>query len=198
MTEPVENKSPQPNPHHTDAEKSGHGVLIAIIAVIVVIAIVVAGVVPRLRAKTALKKETDTLAVPEVGAIQPKRGSTAQEIILPGNIQAFIDAPIYARTNGYLKIWYFDIGAHVKKGQLLAEIETPEVDQQLLQARADLNTAQANLNLSQITFYRFRGGSRCGQCRRGLRREEGHRGFGALQCEPARRPAIFREGLCAV
>jgi RND family efflux transporter MFP subunit len=157
MTEPVENKSPQPNPHHTDAEKSGHGVLIAIIAVIVVIAIVVAGVVPRLRAKTALKKETDTLAVPEVGAIQPKRGSTAQEIILPGNIQAFIDAPIYARTNGYLKIWYFDIGAHVKKGQLLAEIETPEVDQQLLQARADLNTAQANLNLSQITFNRFEG-----------------------------------------
>ena len=118
MTEPVENKSPQPNPHHTGAEKSGHGVLIAIIAVIVVIAIVVAGVVPRLRAKTALKKETDTLAVPEVGIIQPKRGSTAQEIILPGNIQAFIDAPIYARTNGYLKVWYFDIGAHVKKGQL--------------------------------------------------------------------------------
>ena len=157
MTEPVESKSSQPNPHHSGAEKSGHGVLIAIIAVIVVIAIVVAGVVPRLRAKTALKKETDTLAVPEVGVIQPKRGSTAQEIILPGNIQAFIDAPIYARTNGYLKIWYFDIGAHVKKGQLLAEIETPEVDQQLLQARADLNTAQANLNLSQITFNRFEG-----------------------------------------
>src|SRR5271154_4450541 len=157
MTEPVENKSPQLNPHHTGAEKSGHGVLIAIIAVIVVIAIVVAGVVPRLRAKTALKKETDTLAVPEVGVIQPKRGSTAQEIILPGNIQAFIDAPIYARTNGYLKAWYFDIGAHVKQGQLLAVIETPEVDQQLLQARADLNTAQANLNLSQITFNRFEG-----------------------------------------
>src|SRR5580698_2491658 len=155
MTEPVENKSPQPTPHHTGAEKSGHGVLIAIIAVIVVIAIVVTGVVPRLRAKTALKKETDTLAVPEVGVIQPKRGSTAQEIILPGNIQAFIDAPIYARTNGYLKIWYFDIGAHVRKGQLLAEIETPEVDQQLLQARAELETAQANLNIAKITATRW-------------------------------------------
>jgi len=157
MTEPAEYKSPQPNPHHTGAEKSGHGLLITIIAVIVVIAIVVAGVVPRLRAKAALRVETNSLAVPEVQVIQPKRGSTAQEIILPGNIQAFIDAPIYARTNGYLCSWTSDIGARVKKGQLLAEIETPEVDQQLLQARADLNTAQANENLSQITFNRFEG-----------------------------------------
>lgn len=157
MTEPAEYKSPQPNPRRSGAEKSGHGVLIAIIAALVIIAIVVAGVVPRVRAKNELKKETDVLAVPEVGVIQPKRGSPAQEIILPGNIQAFTDAPIYARTNGYLKVWYFDIGAHVKQGQLLAVIETPEVDQQLLQARADLNTAQANLNLSQITFNRFEG-----------------------------------------
>ena len=161
MTEPAENKSPQPNPHLSSAgpgaQKSGHGVLIAVIAVIIVIAIVVAGVVPRLRAKAALRIETNTLAVPEVGVIQPQRGSTAQEIVLPGNIQAFIDAPIYARTNGYLKIWYSDIGVHVKKGQLLAEIDTPEVDKQLAQARADLNTAQANENLSQITFNRFEG-----------------------------------------
>ncbi len=161
MTEPVEKKSPQPDPHLSGAgahnQKSGHGVLIAIIAALVIIAIVVAGVVPRVRAKNELRKETDTLAVPEVAVIQPKRGSSAQEIVLPGNIQAFIDAPIYARTNGYLKTWYFDIGAHVKQGQLLAVIETPEVDQQLLQARADLNTAQANLNLSQITYNRFEG-----------------------------------------
>jgi len=161
MTEPVENKSPQPSPHLSGVgpadQKPGHGVLIAIIALIVVIAIVVAGVVPRLRAKAALKVETNSLAVPQVQVIQPKRGSPAQEIILPGNIQAFTDAPIYARTNGYLKAWYFDIGAHVKQGQLLAVIETPEVDQQLLQARADLNTAQANLNLSQITYNRFEG-----------------------------------------
>jgi RND family efflux transporter MFP subunit len=161
MTEPVENKSPQPqpNPHRTGgvAQKSSHGILIAVIAVLVVIAIVVAGVVPRLRAKAALRVETNSLAVPEVAVIQPQRGSTAQEIVLPGNIQAFIDAPIYARTNGYLKVWYSDIGVHVKKGQLLAEIETPEVDQQLLQARADLNTAQANAHLSQITQERFEG-----------------------------------------
>ena len=75
--------------------------------------------------------------------------------MLPGNIQAFVDAPIYARTNGYLKRWYFDIGSHVKQGQLLAEIESPEVDQQLSQAQADLGTATANLHLSQITANRF-------------------------------------------
>jgi RND family efflux transporter MFP subunit len=161
MTEPVERTTPQPDPHLSGAgahdQKSRHGILIVIIAALVIIAIVVAGVVPRVRAKNELKKETDTLAVPQVGVIQPKRGSPAQEIILPGNIQAFTDAPIYARTNGYLKAWYFDIGAHVKQGQLLAVIETPEVDQQLLQARADLSTAQANLNLSQITYNRFEG-----------------------------------------
>jgi RND family efflux transporter MFP subunit len=161
MTEPVDKKTSQPDPHLSSAggaqQKSGHGVLIAVIAVLVVIAIVVAGVVPRLRAKAALRVETNSLAVPEVAVIQPQRGSTAQEIVLPGNIQAFIDAPIYARTNGYLKVWYSDIGVHVKKGQLLAEIDTPEVDKQLAQARADLNTAQANENLSQITFNRFEG-----------------------------------------
>jgi hypothetical protein len=96
MTESVERTSPHPNPHLSGAgahnPKPGHGALIAIIAALVIIAIVVAGVVPRVRAKNELKKETDTLAVPEVGVIQPKRGSTAQEIILPGNIQAFIDA----------------------------------------------------------------------------------------------------------
>ena len=115
----------------------------------------IAGVVPRLRARAALKTETHDLAVPTVSVIHPKRGEPQQEIILPGNIQAFTDAPIFARTNGYLKKWYVDIGAHVKAGGLLADIETPEVDQQLQVARADLNTAQANLNLSKITSQRF-------------------------------------------
>jgi RND family efflux transporter MFP subunit len=117
--------------------------------------VVIAGVVPRLRAKAALKKETDKSAVPVVDVIQPKQGAPHQEIVLPGNIQAFTDAPIYARTNGYLRKWYVDIGARVKAGQLLAVIDTPEVDQQLLQARADLNTAEANTNLSQITWNRY-------------------------------------------
>ncbi len=87
--------------------------------------------------------------------MHPKMGAPGNEVILPGDIQAFQDSPIYARTNGYLKKWYVDIGAHVKAGQLLAEIETPEVDQQLDQAKADLNTAQANYQLSQITAQRY-------------------------------------------
>ena len=89
--------------------------------------------------------------------IHPKRGELKDEIALPGNIQAFVDAPIYARTSGYLKKWYFDIGARVKTGRLLAEIESPEVDQQLDQARAQLATAQANLKLAEITMNRVPG-----------------------------------------
>jgi RND family efflux transporter MFP subunit len=87
--------------------------------------------------------------------VSPKRTAPAEEIILPGNVQPFISSPIYARTNGYLKRWYFDIGARVKKGQLLAVIETPEVDQQLAQARANLATANANLELAAITKSRY-------------------------------------------
>ena len=115
--------------------RSGHGVVIAILVVIIVAGIVVMGVVPRLKAKAALRIETRDLAIPTVVVIHPKRGDPEQEIVLPGNIQAFEDAPIYARTNGYLKKWYVDIGGHVRSGQLLADIDTPEVDQQLQSAR---------------------------------------------------------------
>jgi RND family efflux transporter MFP subunit len=130
-------------------------VLIAIIALLVVAIVVTAGIVPRMRAKAALRMETYDLAVPTLSVIHPKRGAPQTEIILPGNMQAFIDSPIYARTSGYLKKWYVDIGARVKAGQLLAEIDTPEVDQQLEQARADLKTARANLSLSEITAQRY-------------------------------------------
>jgi RND family efflux transporter MFP subunit len=126
-----------------------------LLAVVVVSLLVLSGLIPRLKARRALAAETNELAAPTVLVVQPKRGAPSQEIILPGNIQAFVDAPIYARTNGYLKRWYFDIGSHVKQGQLLAEIETPEVDQQLSQAQADLGTATANLHLSQITANRY-------------------------------------------
>jgi RND family efflux transporter MFP subunit len=88
--------------------------------------------------------------------IHPKRGAPQQEIVLPGGMQPYTDAPIYARTNGYLKSWTVDIGTRVKAGQLLAEIDSPEVDQQLSQARADLATAEANLNLAQITSTRYK------------------------------------------
>ena len=129
--------------------------VIVLIAAVVVGLLVMSGIVPRLRSRKALAAETNELAAPTVMVTQPKLGAPSQEIVLPGNIQAFVDAPIYARTNGYLKHWYFDIGSHIRQGQLLAEIESPEVDQQLSQAQADLGTATANLHLSQITADRF-------------------------------------------
>src|SRR5215472_8528028 len=129
--------------------------LIAILALLIIAGVVVSGIVPRLKADEELRTETAYLAARTVAVTQPKRGAPTQEITLPANIQAYTDSPIYARTNGYLKKWYVDIGAHVKAGQLLAEIETPEVDQQLQQARAQLNTAKANYNLSQITAQRY-------------------------------------------
>jgi RND family efflux transporter MFP subunit len=133
----------------------GRTVALALVAIVVIGLLVASGIIPRLRSRKALAAETNELAAPSVLVIQPKSSAPTQEILLPGNIQAFVDAPIYARTNGYLKRWYFDIGSHVKKGQLLADIESPEVDQQLSQAQADLGTTMANLHLSQITANRF-------------------------------------------
>ena len=131
----------------------------AIFVLLVVLAIaafiVISGILPRVRARQTLREQTTLSAEPNVSVIHPKRGAPSEEVVLPGNIQAFIDSPIYARTSGYLRKWYFDIGARVKQGQLLAEIESPEVDQQLQQARADLATAEANLKLAQITANRY-------------------------------------------
>ena len=131
------------------------GVWWAIVILLIVAAVVIAGVVPRWKARAALVKETRDVAVPTVSLIHPKLGAPQTEIILPGNVQAFADSPIYARTNGYLVKWYHDIGSRVNKGDLLADIETPEVDQQLMQAKADLVTAQANEHLSEITEARY-------------------------------------------
>jgi RND family efflux transporter MFP subunit len=114
------------------------------------------GVRTRNAADATLKRTTAEAAVQIVSVISPTASASTREILLPGTTQAFTDAPIFARTNGYVKRWYFDIGAHVKAGQLLAEIETPEVDQQLQQARADLETARANLRQAQITADRWR------------------------------------------
>jgi len=113
------------------------------------------GIRSRLQAEKALEEKVRSSAVPWVEVIHPKAGSAAQEIELPGTTQAFTEAPIYARTSGYLKQWFFDIGARVKRGQLLAEIETPELDQQLQQAENDLRTAQANLYLARVTADRW-------------------------------------------
>ena len=131
------------------------GILVAAAALAVLLFLIYSGIHSRAVAESRLTQRTQGAAIPTVAVVFPKEGAPTQEIVLPGNTQAFSDAPIYARTSGYLKRWYFDIGAHVKKGQLLAEIETPEVDQQLLQARADLDTAQANLNIAKITAARW-------------------------------------------
>jgi len=128
---------------------------IAVLAFLIVVALVLSGILPRIQARARLARETHDLAIPSVVVIHPKRSTPSQEVVLPANVQAYVDAPIYARTNGYLKKWYVDIGARVRQGQLLADIETPEVDQQLRQARADLATAEANMNLSQITANRY-------------------------------------------
>jgi RND family efflux transporter MFP subunit len=127
------------------------------IAAIVTAALLISGIRSRVRASAKLRTETSQVAISAVSVVLPEQTSPAQEIILPGNVQPFITSPIYSRTNGYLGKWYVDIGAHVKQGQLLAVIETPEVDQQVEQSLSNLNTAKANLALAEITMNRYQG-----------------------------------------
>jgi RND family efflux transporter MFP subunit len=125
---------------------------------LLIVALILAawGEIERVAARNALAKESANEAIPTVVTVKPNRTDLGEELVLPGTVQAFIESPIYARTNGYLKAWYTDIGSAVKKGQLLAEIETPEVDQQLTQAAADLATARANEALSNATNARWK------------------------------------------
>jgi RND family efflux transporter MFP subunit len=135
------------------------GSMLLQVVVILVVAVIVAvvGILGRKHARAELIHYTDSLAAPPVSLAQPVFEKSASEIVLPGNMQAFTMAPIYARTTGYVKAWYHDIGTHVHKGELLAEIETPELDQQLAQARADLATAQSNASLAKVTADRYQG-----------------------------------------
>jgi RND family efflux transporter MFP subunit len=127
--------------------------------VVVALALLLAvwGILSRLSARNALDREAREAAIPTVLTTRPRSGPAADTLVLPGSVQAYYEAPIYARTSGYLKTWYTDIGAAVKKGQLLAEIEAPEVDQQLRQAEADLGTARANYELARTTNERWKG-----------------------------------------
>jgi RND family efflux transporter MFP subunit len=129
-----------------------------VFAGVAVVAAVVAwwGITSRARAMTSLTDETRELNTLTVAVTKPKAGAPQEEVVLPGTLQAFADAPIYARTNGYLKRRLVDMGTRVKTGQLLAEIDAPELEQQLQQARADLATADANLRLAQLTADRYR------------------------------------------
>jgi RND family efflux transporter MFP subunit len=127
-----------------------------IVAGLIVFAIAATGIALRLHAQTQVRHWTDEQAIPTVALISPKAGATTEQLTLPGNVRAYFEAPIYARVSGYLQHWYFDIGAHVRAGQVLADIATPELDQQINQAEADLATARANEQLAQTTADRWK------------------------------------------
>ena len=127
------------------------------ILLIAAVILAIWGVVSRVRGREKVGQETSQEAIPVVRTAKPTASPASDELVLPGNVTAFIEAPIYARTSGYLKRWYTDIGTPVKRGQLLAEIETPEVDQQLRQSKSDLATAVANARIATSTDVRWKG-----------------------------------------
>ena len=156
------NPNPQPAHHHESApEQKSISPRLALlgVAVLLIVAALLAGIgiLSRRSAATVLAQRTNELAAPTVIAVTPRQGAPVDSFVLPGNVTAYTDSPIYARTSGYLTRWYFDIGSKVKKGALLAEIATPEVDQQLAQTQADLATAQANANNARIQAERYSG-----------------------------------------
>src|SRR5579863_5938171 len=137
---------------------SGRGAVIGVtIVLIAIVALAVYGIWKRHHNDEVLADTTQRLSAPSVIAIPPKAGAPVDTFILPGNVSAYTDSPIYARTSGYLTKWNYDIGARVKKGALLAEIAAPEVDQQLAQAEADLLTAQANAGNAKTQADRYKG-----------------------------------------
>lgn len=127
----------------------------ALIAAVLAVVLAAWGISSRILARSQLRKSNADAAVLTVITTRPQAGGVGQELVLPGIVQAFMESPIYARTNGYLQTWQSDIGAHVRKGQVLAVIDTPEVDRELAQARADLAVAQANLALAITTNQRW-------------------------------------------
>jgi RND family efflux transporter MFP subunit len=144
--------SPAPSPAHDPRIRR-----YLLIAAGVAVVLAAWGILSRLYARVLLERAAADAAIVTVATAHPSRGPGTDILVLPGTVQAFYEAPIYARTNGYLHAWYTDIGTSVKKGQLLAEIDTPEVDQQLRQAEADLATAKANYQLARSTNERWQG-----------------------------------------
>jgi RND family efflux transporter MFP subunit len=148
------NTKAQDGEYHQAEKKSR--LFLFLVGIALVLAIVgVFTLLQRREQYNALAKETEKLAVPTVAVIHPTVEPAQEDLVLPSTLQAYTESPIYARTTGYLKKWYHDIGTHVQQGELLADIDTPEIDQQLSQARADLGTMQANENLSRITATRY-------------------------------------------
>ena len=130
--------------------------LVGLIAAVVAVLVVIAGLVSRFNANQSQKAWTSEQAIPTI-SLAKVEGGGERPLVLPGDVQAFNTAPIHARVSGYLKRWYVDIGMPVKAGQVLAEVDTPDLDQQVLQARADLATAQANQSLAATTAKRWAG-----------------------------------------
>lgn len=130
--------------------------LIGIIAAFAATGLAVYGIADRAKSKQEVQIWTNEQAVPTVTLVQPQQGPSEGELVLPGNVSAFYAGSIYGRVSGYVKDWYDDIGAHVKKGQVLAVIDTPDLDQQLAQARANLVRAQADEQLAQVTYERWK------------------------------------------
>jgi RND family efflux transporter MFP subunit len=154
--------NPQPANHHETApehEPLSPRKALAGTALLILIALVLAGfgILHRVHADNVLAQHTLEIAAPTVTVAAPRQGAPMDEFVLPGNVTAYTDAPIYARTDGYLQHWNYDIGARVKKGDLLATIATPEIDQQLAQAQADLTTAEATANNARIQADRYTG-----------------------------------------
>jgi RND family efflux transporter MFP subunit len=153
-TQPAQNHESAPEQEPISPRKALWGVALA---VVVAVALAGFGILHRVHADKVLADTTHQLAAPSVTVAPPKPGAPVTSFVLPGNVTAQTDSPIYARTSGYLTRWYFDIGSKVRRGALLAEIATPELDQQLAQAKADLNTAQANANNARIQAERYSG-----------------------------------------
>jgi RND family efflux transporter MFP subunit len=158
--EDIEVIQPQTESKPAARPQAGRGFWISLAALLVAGAVllgysILSGIGLRASAAVQLKRQADALAVPTVSVVHPAYSSAAEELTLPGTMQAFIETPIWARASGYLRRWNFDIGAHVQAGQLLAEIEAPEIDRQFQQARADLETATANYNFAKSTAERY-------------------------------------------
>ncbi len=151
---------PAANDHETAPDHpaaSGRGAVFgAIIVLVAVVVLAVYGIWRRHHDESVLADTTQQLAAPSVIVAPPKPGAPLDTFVLPGNVTAYTDSPIYARTSGYLTKWYYDIGARVKKGALLAEIATPELDQQLAQAEADLNTAESTASNAKTQAERYK------------------------------------------
>ena len=130
---------------------------VAVVILLILGVFAVTGILLRMHASSALAERTNALAAPFVTVAPARPGAPVDTFVLPGNVTAYTDSPIYARADGYLLHWYFDIGAHVKKGDLLAVIDTPELDKQVAQAESDLATAQANANIARIQAERYSG-----------------------------------------